>query len=235
VQAGHIALDAGAVVSSANLGSGPAGSVSLTASDSIVLQNGSVVTVVARSADAGTISLEAGGNVELHGGSTITASAGAGGGSILLHAGNQFILDRSSIAATAGNGMGGNITIDPLFIILDRGLVSANAAAGAGGNILIEGQYFFNNESALTATGTTAGTVQISTLPLDLVNALAALQGGFIDLSSALQESCTMRLGVDASSFLVLGRGGVEASPDEPQEEIAGRMRPNATGKARGR
>jgi hypothetical protein len=151
----------------------------------------------------------------------------------VITTGDNFYLDHSSVIATAGQGAGGNITIDPEFIILDHGLISANAAAGAGGNILIEGQFFFNNESPITATGSTAGSVQISTLPLDLVNALAELQGGFIDLSTNLQESCTMRLGVDASSFLVIGRGGVEDAPEDPQSDTAAHLRQKAKGKGR--
>ena len=319
VQSGEVMLDADAVMSSANLGGGPAGSVDVMASNSITLQGGSLITVVAQGSNAGTISLTAGQNVELRGGSTITASADAGGGSVLISAGALFDLDHSSIVATAGSGAGGNITIDPAFITLDHGLISANAAgaaqssnagnisltagqsvelnddstvtasaaasggsivisagslfsldhssiiatagtgsggditidptfiilnhglisanaaAGAGGNIVIEGQYFFDNGNPITATGSTAGTVQITTLPLDLVNALAELQGGFIDISTALQDRCAMRLGTDFSSFLVIGRGGVEDSPDEPQEEAAARLRQKARDKTHGR
>jgi len=235
IQSTDVTLDNAAIISSANLGSGPAGSVKIAASDSIILQGGSVVTVVAEQSNAGTISLSAGHNVELHDGSTVTAAAGAGGGSIVITTGDNFFLDHSSIVATAGLGAGGNITIDPMFIILDHGLISANAAAGAGGNIFIEGQYFFSNETPITATGTTAGTVQITTLPLDIVNALAELQGGFIDVSSALQERCAMRLGTDFSSFLVIGRGGVEDSPDDPQTETVSHPKQKAKGKARSR
>jgi hypothetical protein len=65
-----------------------------------------------------------------------------------------------------------------------------------------------------------------------VVNALAGLQGGFIDVSTALQDRCAMRLGTDFSSFLLIGRGGVEDSPDEPQEEVATRLRQKANGKA---
>ncbi len=235
LQTRDVALDSHAVISSANLGEGPAGSVNITADNSIVLQGGSVVTVVSQAANAGTISLTAEHDIELHDNSTITAAAGAGGGSIMIKAGHEFFLDHSSIVATAGAGAGGNNNIDPDFIILDHGLISANALGGAGGNILIEGKYFFASESPITATGTTAGTVQITTLPLDLVNALAGLQGGFIDVSTALQDRCAMRLGTDFSSFLVVGRGGVEDSPDEPQSETADRLRQKAKGKVRGR
>ena len=231
VESRNVILDNHAVVSSANLGGGPAGSVSLKAGNSIVLQNGGLVTTLSQAANAGNISLIAGRNVELHNNSIINASAGASGGNIVIRAGKLFYLDHSEVIATAGTGAGGNITIDPIFIILDQGLISANAAAGAGGNILIEGQYFFDNESPITATGTTAGTVQITTLPLDLVNALAGLQSGFIDVSAALQDRCAMRLGTDFSSFLLLGRGGVEESPEEPQSKKSVRFRPKAKGK----
>ncbi|HEY3898986.1 MAG TPA: filamentous hemagglutinin N-terminal domain-containing protein [Chthoniobacter sp.] len=235
VQTDDLLLNSGGVVSSANLAAGPAGSVTIKAGDSITLQNGSLITVVAQGSDAGMITLSAGQNIELFDGSTVTAAAGLGGGSIMIKTGNEFELNDSSLVATAGAGAGGNITIDPEFIILNHGLISANAAAGAGGNILIEGQYFFDNESPITATGTTAGTVQITTLPLDIVNALADLQGGFIDLSTDLQESCTMRLDVDASSFLVIGRGDVADSPSDPQEELRALLRKKAHDKAHAR
>ena len=319
VQSANLALNSNAVISSANDGGGPAGSVNLTASDSITLQGRSLVTVVAQSSNAGTISLAAVQNVEVLGGSTISASAGGGGGnitigagglfdldqssvvatagagaggnitigttsvtlenglisanaagislgsnagnislaasqnvellngstitasaatsggSITIHAGGLFDQDHSSIVATAGKGSGGDITIDPDFIILDHSLISANAQAGAGGNILIAGSYFFDNGSLVTATGTTSGTVQITTLPLDLVNALSDLQGGFIDLSTTLQDRCAMRLGTDYSSFLVIGRGGVEDSPDNPQEEVTVRLRKKGKGKGHDR
>jgi filamentous hemagglutinin family protein len=210
------------------------GNITLTAGQNIELQEGSTITTSA-GANAGNVSLIAGQNVELHDGSTIAASAGSGGGSILITAGGLFYLDHSSLVATTESGTGGNITIDPTFIILDHGLISANAAAGAGGNILIKGDYFFDNETPITATGSTAGTVQITTLPLDIVNALADLQGGFIDISTALLDRCAMRLGTDFSSFLVIGRGGVEDSPDEPQKEAASGHRQKGKGKRRGR
>jgi len=232
VQSGDVALNEAGVISSANQGNGAAGSVTVTSGSSITLQGGSLITVVAQSANAGTIKLAANQDVSLSGGSSVTAAAGAGGGSIVITAGGNFLLTDSSIVATAGLGAGGNITIDPQFIILNNGLISANAAAGAGGNIFIQGQYFFDSGSPITATGTTAGSVQISTLPLDLVNALAGLQGTFIDVSNSLQEVCPMRLGGETSSFLVIGRGGVEDSPDEPQEDSTARRKDKAKTKS---
>jgi len=112
-------------------------------------------------------------------------------------------------------GSGGNITVDPTFIILDHGLISANAALGAGGNILLQGAYFLSSESSLTATGSTDGTVQILSPSLDLANALLGLSGSVLDVSSQLREQCARRLGQDFSSFLMLGRDGIETSPED--------------------
>ena len=184
--------------------------------------------------------------IKLSNGSSITASAAGNGGNIRLSARDLFFLDHSSVVATAGTslltgarggaaGAGGNISIDPTFIILDHGTISGNAALGAGGSIFLQAEYFFSSESALTATGSTAGTVTISSSGLDLSNALTTLAGQFVDASTRLQERCTMRLGGDNSSFLVVGRGGVEDSPDEPQAEMAARVRERGKGKVRAR
>ncbi len=111
-------------------------------------------------------------------------------------------------------GAGGNIFIDPRFVILDHATISANAAAGAGGNIEIFADNFFRSESEITATGAQAGTITIASPELALSNSLIALQSSLVDASSQLREECSRRLGLDFSAFLVLGRGGIETSPD---------------------
>ena len=229
INAGTVTARNGGMVSASSRGDGTAGSISITAGNSILLQGNSLISVLSRASDAGSIALTAGRSIELHGGATITASAGANGGSISLRAGNLFFLDYSSLVATAGTqlslggvgGTGGNITVDPTFIILDHGLISANAAIGLGGNILLRTDHFLSSESLLTATGSTDGTVKIVSLELDIVAGLIGLPGNVLDVSSQLREQCALRLGEDFSSFLLLGRGGVEASPDEALDEPA--------------
>ncbi|MEO7319943.1 MAG: hypothetical protein ABIZ56_13215, partial [Chthoniobacteraceae bacterium] len=173
----------------------------------------------------GTISLSAGRRLELHGDSSITTSAGANGGSIALSVGDYFGLDHSRIVATAGavlpGGAGGNISIDPTFIVLDHGLISANAALGRGGNIFLRADNFFSSESTITATGATAGIVEIAAPELDLAAGLIILPGALVDASTQLREQCARRLGLDFSSFLVIGRGGISLSPDEPLADTA--------------
>ncbi|HYR57003.1 MAG TPA: hypothetical protein VEO95_00165, partial [Chthoniobacteraceae bacterium] len=229
-----LALDSNAVVGSSNTGAGAAGSVTIHAKNGITLTGGSLITTSAASADAGIISITSDSRIDLSGQSSITASAGTNGGSIRIVAKDFLQLTDSSITATAGavrltsgagGGTGGNIFVDPTFLILDHSLISANAAIGQGGNIQLVADNFLPSATPITATGTTAGTVQITAPPLDLANALVGLEGSFVDISTRLQERCALRLGLDFSSFLILSRGGVQEFPDEPQREAPRRDR----------
>ena len=237
-------MDSYATVGSSNTGAGTAGSVSIRAHNGINLSDRSLITTSAAQADAGNIAITSDASIYLNSHSSITASAGSNGGSIRIIAKDILFLTDSSITATAGSvqlasgaggGAGGNIFIDPRFIILDHSLISANAAIGQGGNILLIADNFLPSESLITATGSTAGTVQITAPPLDLANALAALQASFVDISTRLQERCAMRLGEEFSSFLVVGRSGVEEAPDEPQPEVTARVRKRGKGSVRAR
>ncbi len=241
---GRLMLERGAEISSNHLGTGAAGNVSVVAREGISLSSGAALTVASTASDAGILAVDTSTSIELTSGSSITASAGRNGGNISLQARDLFYLRDSSVTATAGTarsagatagGAGGNIFIDPVYLILDHGTISANAALGAGGNILLRTQNFLRSESAITATGTTAGTVQITAPPLDLANALATLAAQFVDASTRLQERCALRLGTDASSFLVLGRGSTEALPEEVPLEIVARIRRPGTDKVRAR
>ncbi len=237
-------MDSYATVGSSNTGDGTAGSVAIRAHRGIELSHRSLITTSAAQGDAGNIAITSDASIYLNSHSSITASAGSNGGSIRIIARDILFLTDSSITATAGSvqlatgaggGAGGNIFIDPKFIILDHSLISANAAIGQGGNILLIADNFLPSESLITATGSTAGTVQITAPPLDLANALAALQASFVDISTRLQERCAMRLGQEFSSFLVVGRSGVEESPDEPQTEVSPRVRKKGKGSVRAR
>ena len=237
-------MDSYATIGSSNTGAGTAGSVSIRAHRGLDLSDHSLITTSAAQGDAGNIAITSGASIYLNSHSSITASAGSNGGSIRIIAKDTLFLTDSSITATAGSvqlasgaggGAGGNIFVDPQFIILDHSLISANAAIGQGGNILLIADNFLPSESLITATGSTAGTVQITAPPLDLANALAALQASFVDISTRLQERCAMRLGEEFSSFLVVGRSGVEAAPDEPQPEVTARVRKKVKGSVRAR
>ncbi len=234
-----VTLSDGAAIASNHLGSGVAGSVRVTAGREIALTDAATITVASRAAAAGTVAVESGGKITLEGGSDITASAGGSGGNVFLQARDLLYLSDSRIVAEAGSvrsasgatGSGGNIFIDPEFVILDHSTISANAAAGRGGNILLQAENFLPNSTPITATGDTAGTVEIAAPELDLNAALAALAASFVDASLRLQERCVMRLGVEASSFLAVGRGGVEVSPEDVPVKTVARVRRPAMGR----
>ncbi len=237
-----LSLDTSATIGSSNTGPGTAGSVSIRADGGIALDGRSLITTSAAQGDAGTIAVASETRIDLRGQSSITASAGSNGGSIQITAREALTLTDSSITATAGSvqlasgtggGTGGNIFVDPIYLILDHSLISANAAIGQGGNILLVAENFLPSETAITATGSTAGTVQITAPELDLSGALTPLATQLVDATARLQERCAMRLGVATSSFLVLGRGSVATAPDEPQMGLSRRLRPLATKRSR--
>jgi filamentous hemagglutinin family protein len=226
LQLGTLSLDSAAFIGSSNTGSGDAGSVVVRAMDEIDLRGTSLITTSAALADAGTIDVASDSRIDLREGSNVTASAGRNGGSIHLTAPDFIYLRDSSLTATAGTatvagsaqtegGAGGNIFIDPKFIVLDHSLISANAAIGRGGNIFLRADNFLSSATSVTATGATSGTVKIAAPELDLAASLVILPGELVDASTQLRELCAHRLGLDFSSFLVIGRGGVSLSPDE--------------------
>jgi hypothetical protein len=211
-------LNSSALITSANLGTGNAGSIMIAARNAVTIDDASLITVFSQRADAGSITLT-GSRIELRGGSSITASAGRNGGSIRVSAPDFIYVRDSSLTATAGTAMiegsaqteggaGGNIFIDPEFLILDHSLLSANAAIGRGGNIFLRADNFLSSETPITATGGTSGTVEIAAPELDLAASLVILPGALVDASTQLRELCAARLGLDFSSFLVIGRGG---------------------------
>jgi hypothetical protein len=53
---------------------------------------------------------------------------------------------------------------------------------------------------------------------------LIQLTGALLSTSNQLREQCARRLNQDFSSFLVVGQGGVESTPDEAQP---GQMAPD--------
>ena len=212
-------MDSGGVISSANTGTGTAGSVLIDTTGPVKLRHGSSISTLARVGDAGSIDIISDGVVKLSGQSNITVSGGRNGGDIHITAPDLVYLIDSQITATAGrngrNGKGGNITIDPQFIVLNNSLISANAAVGQGGNINLVSDFFFNSNSLITATGTTNGTVNISAPPLDLGAELITLPISLLSAENQLQERCTALLQGDFSSFISIGRGGTEPEPDE--------------------
>jgi filamentous hemagglutinin family protein len=217
VKARQLTLDSGATIEASATGDGMAGSVAITVQQPLKLRGGSAVRTTSAISDAGTVAITSATDIHLTD-STVAVSAlvGNAGQVSLLAAGTIYLLNSSVVAEAGLNG--GNVFIDPEFVLLDHSRISANAILGAGGNILIITDTFLASSSAVTASSEASvqGSVQIESLNVDLSGALVLLPTSLVDVSTQLREQCARRLGMDFSSFLVLGRGGTEQTPEDP-------------------
>ena len=215
-----LTVEAASSISSANTGRGPAGGVMVCTSGPVTLKHHGKISTSSNRAKGGDISLSSNGIVKLESQSRITASAGTDGGNITITAPDLVYIADSSITATAGTnggGTGGNITIDPRFIVLRNSRLDASAI-GTGGNITLSSNFLFKENTSLNVTGTlSSGTVNITAPELDLGAELITLPSSLVDAGTQLQERCTALLQQDFSSFIVIGRGGIEQPPDELQ------------------
>ena len=197
-----------------------AGGVTINAGN-INLGGGGIISTSAVAADAGMITITAD-DLSLDE-SGITTSAGFDGGSMELHiSGLVYLLD-STIRSEAKGGIGtrgGDIQIDPQFVILDNSRISANDLNGTGGNITIITDDFLNENTSITSTGATNGTITISEPDLNLSGSLLARPVILVDEQNRLRESCARSVNHEFSSLVVVGRGGTEASPDELQPDF---------------
>ncbi len=209
--AGNLRLAKRAEISSNNLGLGRAGSLQIAAVGNVALDSASL-TVRALNADAGNLALHAN-RVTLRD-SAITAQAAGTGGNIVL--GARFLsLEASLLTASAVAGNGGLITLE----------IPATGVLGDARNFVIVSE-FVSQDAASRITASSEQGVQgvllIDAPQIDLANAIEDVNGSLIDASKQLRDQCARRLGLDFSSLVVLGRGGVQAAPDEPQAEFHG-------------
>jgi filamentous hemagglutinin family protein len=176
-----------------NPDAGKSGNISISARDSLRLQNGGSVSVETARSDAGDISIAANSLVYLLNGSKVSTSV------------------------ANGQGSGGDITIDPQFVVLNNSQITANAFAGAGGNIRITAENFFiSADSTVSASSTqsVAGTVVVESPENDIAGSISQLPQSFLDTSALLPGGCNARRAGGQSSFTVAGRGGVAIDPD---------------------
>jgi large exoprotein involved in heme utilization and adhesion len=184
----------------------------------------------------GNIFLQAG-RLELRNRGSITAeTASAQGGNLTLKVSDVVLLRRNSlISATAGTaqagGNGGNVTINTPFVIgflPEDSDIRANAFSGTGGNITINANQIFGLRpqpqntpfSDITASSQLgiSGTIILNTLTIDPSRGLQDLNLTPVDPSKLVAQGCNSGRKVVAgqSKFVVLGRGGLSNSPDDP-------------------
>ncbi|MEZ5581954.1 MAG: hypothetical protein R3F37_03480 [Candidatus Competibacteraceae bacterium] len=176
---------------------GKAGNVIIQAYDEIQLENGSSITVETSQADAGDIQVTAGSLVDIRDQSAITTSV------------------------AGGKGDGGNIGIESQFVVLDGASeIIAQAKEGSGGDIGIritnDGAFFQSPDSTVDASSEfgVSGSVQIEAPDTDITSGLANLPEAFLDVANLLSDRCGARTAEQASSFVVIGHGGIAPAPD---------------------
>jgi large exoprotein involved in heme utilization and adhesion len=188
-----ITLANDARVSTENAGNGTGGSVKITSTDTLQLDNAEIL--------ARTMTEE--------------------GGDVALAVGRLFDLHDSRVTTSVAGGLGrgGNITMDMPLMVLDASRIEANAFGGPGGNITIRaGQLIRTPDSVIQASSaqSISGTISIAGLNQDVAGNLVVLPETLFDISSQLREACAARGGRPSSSFAAGGRGGLPPDPGLP-------------------
>ncbi|MEQ9001774.1 MAG: S-layer family protein, partial [Coleofasciculus sp. B1-GNL1-01] len=164
-------------------------------------------------------------------GSLIASTVSGEGGNMTLKAENLIEMRRNSLIsaeALGGDGDGGNITIDTDFIVAvedENSDIVADAVEGDGGDINITAQSIFGLEfrpqrtpkSDITASSEFGldGTVEINTPDVDPSRDLNQLPTKPIDVRGLVGQVCQADAGLNQSSFVVTGRGGLPPKPGE--------------------
>jgi len=215
-----------ATLSTETNGQGKAGAIDLTAPEirleTASVSSGSKSEF--DGGDAGTISVSAGNSVRISGNSALTTESNdAGGGGITVSAGDILHLNNSQITTSVngGSGSGGDITIrDPKFMTLNRSEIKANAYEGTGGNISIVAEQFVqSSDSTVEASSEKGidGTINIESPETDVNRDLMILPGTYLDPDRWMKTPCKARIGEDVSRFTIIGRDAAPAQLDDLQ------------------
>jgi filamentous hemagglutinin family protein len=232
VSAPEITISDGAAIASSTGGPGDGGDVSVSATGDIIL-NGTGPQITASSTgtgNAGSIMVSAT-DLRLDSNASIsTEAASANGGNITIDVGNLLYLLDSHITTSVdgAKGNGGNITIDPAFVVLNNSQIVADAVGGNGGNITIDaGSFLASADSLVSATSQLgiSGSINISGQNFELDKSLAPLPGVLRDTPTVSRDRCAAHGGLDRSTLVDAGRGGLPQDPDAtiPALYLAGR------------
>ncbi|MGH7095774.1 MAG: beta strand repeat-containing protein, partial [Stellaceae bacterium] len=232
IAADSLSVQDGAQIATLTAGPGAGGNIGISVTGGIVLE-GPGPQINAQSSgigNAGSIVVSAADLQLLDGAVISTRAASANGGDITLHVGDLLYLLSSQIRTSVdgAKGNGGNITIDPEFVVLNDSQIIADAVGGNGGNITIEaGVYLASADSLVSATSQLgiSGTINISGQNYELDKSLVPLPGTLRGAPTVSRDKCAAREGLDRSTLVDAGRGGLPQDPDAaiPALYLAGR------------
>jgi filamentous hemagglutinin family protein len=211
---------AGSVVSTSTSGDGHGGDVNLVSAGDINISNGGTVSADSLGAGGtGTINVTASDSIIMDQGTISTRAVTSDGGNIKLTAPNVIQLEGSTITTSveSGAGGGGNISIDPQFVLVNNSSIIANAFGGPGGNITIVANNFLASANSVidaSSALSTPGVIEIRSPENNVESSIAQLPAAFLDAAALLRGLCTARRTGAPSSFVVAGRGGVPLDAD---------------------
>jgi large exoprotein involved in heme utilization and adhesion len=199
-------------------GSGTGGNISLSGHDILISDSGTLSAKSTGTGNAGNITATATESFKMYNSSITTEALLSDGGNITVNANTLVYLSNSSITAAVGSGLGngGNIDIDPIFVILDSSQILANAFGGDGGNITIVAEnYIASPDSVLNASSELKqdGTITIESPDVDMDSGITQLPDNYLDASKLVRQRCGAQNMANRSSFLVSGRSAIPASP----------------------
>ena len=224
---GSIGATSGLFANTEPTAAGSGGNIQI-ATGQLTVQDQAQVTVSSFGAGiAGSLSVDAD-SIRLDTQGRIRADTTGGGGDIKVRSPLIVLRNGSSISTNArgSNIPGGNISINTdnlVAIPKENSDITANSEDFRGGNITVRASGIFGIEfreqltplSDITATGVSSdfsGTVNIITPGIDPARGLAQLPTEVVDASNAIATGCR---GVQGSSFVVSGRGGLPPTPQQ--------------------
>ena len=216
----------------AESGEGDAGGVSID-TNNLSLTNEAIISVESLGqGNAGNLLIQTN-SIDLENGASLLASTSLGtGGNITLEIDDSLTLrNNSTISAQAfENANGGNVTIDADLIIAplnQNNDIIASAEQGEGGNININAEGVFGlEERSSTPDNETNdidassefgldGTVLINTPDVD-VRQETIEAPEIVQTETLSTNACSGIAGTSASSFEIVGKGGIPPKPTEP-------------------
>jgi large exoprotein involved in heme utilization and adhesion len=227
IEAQDVQIIGSGLIAGARGSTGNAGELTVK-TNTLLVQDGALLSVESRgTGTAGT--LEVGANqIYLNNQGRIRADTSGGGGNIDLRSPLILLRNGSSITTNArgSNIRGGDIIINTDNLVAvpsENSDISANSEDFRGGNVTVRTSGIFGIEfreqitplSDITATGVSEdfrGTVDIITPGIDPARGLAELPTEVVDASDEIATGCR---GVQGSSFIVTGRGGLPPTPQQ--------------------
>ncbi|NJR49455.1 MAG: S-layer family protein [Leptolyngbyaceae cyanobacterium CSU_1_3] len=205
----------GLVAASRAIGNG--GKLTITTDRLRLIDGGQIATATGGSGNAGDLTITASESVELIGSTALgrsglfsSAIVGTGdGGDLKVSTDRLVVKDGATISVSnfssrnpstpAGQGGAGNLNVNANFVLLDQqGILTAEAAAGERGNITLEsGTILMRQGSAITTNAQGTATGGNITLNTDI---LAAFENS--DITANAQQSFGGRVIIKARSIL---------------------------------